>query len=414
MKKRHNLGTVIAFEFFRTIKKKSFWLATLSVPLLLVVVFGLVFISTKSSVDRTEELKDSEFSIQYTDQSGLINPEIMAAVGASEANDRATGINSVKSGDIDAYFYYNQDLTQDGIEVYGQDVGLFDNEKYSAVAQQLLTASIDLQIEDKTVLELVRSTPTIQTTTFKDNHESKGWTMVIAPLIFLVLFFLIITMLGNNLLNSTVEEKENRVTEMILTTLNPTSLVVGKLIATFLAGAVQGAVLLVPLLFVYFNFGTQLNIPAIDLQSLAIDPTTMLFGLIIMIGGLLVFTGSLVAIGAVMPTAKEAGQWFSICILLMFVPLYILNLILTEPSAWIVQLFLYFPLSAPITALMMNAFGSLSVIHAIIVCVELFVVGIAIIRLAVYLFRYGALEYNQKLSISSLLARKKASHTNHT
>ena len=49
------------------------------------------------------------------------------------------------------------------------------------------------------------------------------------------------------MLNSTLEEKENRVTEMILTTLNPTTLITGKVIALFAVGLVQMLVFLSPI-----------------------------------------------------------------------------------------------------------------------------------------------------------------------
>ena len=53
-----------------------------------------------------------------------------------------------------------------------------------------------------------------------------------------MVFFLVIVMLSNQMLNSTLEEKENRVTEMILTTVNPTTLVLWKILAVFAVGAV--------------------------------------------------------------------------------------------------------------------------------------------------------------------------------
>ncbi|MFF2347007.1 hypothetical protein [Pseudarthrobacter sp. NPDC058119] len=51
------------------------------------------------------------------------------------------------------------------------------------------------------------------------------------------------------------------------------------------------------------------------------------------------------------------------------------------------QVFTYFPLTAPVTALLRNGFGTLSPLEAGIVIVELFVVGILILRLAVHLFQ---------------------------
>lgn len=42
---QHNLGTVIGFEFIRTITKARFWIGTLSVPVIMAIVFGLIFAS---------------------------------------------------------------------------------------------------------------------------------------------------------------------------------------------------------------------------------------------------------------------------------------------------------------------------------------------------------------------------------
>lgn len=407
MAARHNLGTVIRFELLRTLKKKSFWAVSLSVPILIGVVFGMVFLSNKASIDKAATQKNADFSFAYTDDSGAIRADVMQAAKARSVADVADGIAQVKAGEIDAYFHYAKDLTKDGIAVYGKDVGLFNNNKYGAVASSLLSASAQGAVHDPNLVAALQGTVAKKSTTFTENGtETQGWMGVIAPMIFLVIFYMIIVMLGNNLLNSTVEEKENRVTEMILTTLNPTSLIVGKLLATLLAGIVQGLVVLLPALVVYFAFGSNLNIPSFDLSVITIEPLQLLFGSLILFGGLMVFTGSLVAIGAIMPTAKEAGQWFGVCMIAVFVPFYTISLILSDPSAMVVQFFLYFPLSAPVTALLLNAFGTLTVTQGIIVSIELLVVGVITIRLAVRLFRYGAMQYAGRLSLTSAFARK--------
>ena len=46
----HNLSTVIRFEVIRSLKKKSFWILAISFPLLFVVIFGIVYLSGKTTV----------------------------------------------------------------------------------------------------------------------------------------------------------------------------------------------------------------------------------------------------------------------------------------------------------------------------------------------------------------------------
>ena len=82
MANRYNLGTVISFEFWRTIKKPSFWAATLSFPILMCVIFGIVFYSNKTTQDNSDKLGKEKFSIVYQDDSKLIVPQIAEGVQA--------------------------------------------------------------------------------------------------------------------------------------------------------------------------------------------------------------------------------------------------------------------------------------------------------------------------------------------
>ena len=61
---RHNLGTVISFEFRRTVTKPRFWLISLSVPLLIAVVVGLIALSGQTTAQRVES-QDSA-SVTFT------------------------------------------------------------------------------------------------------------------------------------------------------------------------------------------------------------------------------------------------------------------------------------------------------------------------------------------------------------
>src|SRR3990167_7650967 len=130
----HNLSTVIWFEFIRTIKKPSFWVATLSIPVLIGVVFAVVFYSSKSTSDNSDKLAKEKFSIEYVDESKVILPQVSQAVEAKQVTDKDQALEDVKSGKVDAFFYYPGDVSKQKVEVYGKDVGLFDNGKYQAVA----------------------------------------------------------------------------------------------------------------------------------------------------------------------------------------------------------------------------------------------------------------------------------------
>jgi ABC-2 type transport system permease protein len=220
-----------------------------------------------------------------------------------------------------------------------------------------------------------------------------------------VVFILVIMLLSNQMLSSTLEEKENRVTEMVLTTVDPTTLILGKIVALFGMGLVQVLVFLAPVVAGYLFFRDRLAIPEVDLSEVQVDAPTMVVAVLLLVGGFVLVTGVLVAIGAIMPTAKDAGVVFGPLIFAMFVPFYIVSLIISDPQALIVQVFTYFPLTAPVTAMLRNALGTLEPWAAGVVIAELFVLGAVVLRVAVHLFRHGSTAYTDKLDLRAALGR---------
>ncbi|MCT9868156.1 ABC transporter permease [Paenarthrobacter aurescens] len=408
---RHNLGTVVGFEFTRTVKKPRFWIATLAIPVVMAIIFVLIFASNTSTSASAQAQKNATLDFTFTDASGIIPETLAASMGGKKASDPDTALADVKAGRSDAYFAYPANPATDTIQVYGADKGVFANNTYEAVAKQLLSVAAQTTINSPELTAAAAGEVKVQTETFRDGKVFGGFGSALPPLMFLLLFYVVILLLSNQMLNSTLEEKENRVTEMILTTLNPTTLIVGKIISLFMIGLVQISVFLAPVIIGYMFFRDRLAMPDFDLSSLTFEPGPLIIGALLLLGGFTLFTAVLVAIGAVMPTAKEAGVIFGPLMALIFVPFYAISLILSDPTAPIVQVFTYFPLSAPVTAMLRNGFGTLGTGEAILIIAMLFTLGILILRLAVHLFRYGSIQYSSKLSITKTLRRRPAELT---
>ena len=399
----HNLRTVMSFEVRRTITKKRFWVATLMVPVLLGIVFGLVIASNSSTQNSIAAQKSANFTFAYTDASGIISPLLVKKLGGVAASSPSAGVADVRSGRIDAFFAYPADPTKHTIEVYGRDVGIFNDSKYATVATRLLQLSAEVKIASPVLATLAQGSVRVNSTTYVNGVASPGLKGVVPPLIYLVVFYIVIVLLGNQMLNSTLEEKENRVTEMILTTVDPNTLIIGKILSLFTAGLLQMAIFVSPVVVGYLFFRSSLNLPNFNLTSLVFNFSSMTFGALVLLGGFTLFTGTLVAIGAVMPTAKEAAGFFGVMMAMIFIPFYISSLIVSHPSALIVQIFTYFPYTAPVTGMIRNAFGSLSPLEAIALIVEQFAFGFVVLRIAVQLFRFGSIEYTKKVSIRTAL-----------
>ena len=405
---RHNLGTVISFEFRRTVSKPRFWLISLSVPLLIAVVVGLIALSGQTTAQRVESQDSASVTFTYTDASGLIDPALAKAAGGTPVADAAAARAAVAAGTSQCHIDYPNDPLSQPIDVQGQDLGLFESSRYSGVAAALFQSSIEKRIGDPTLAKLAVHPPEVQLVTFAGGQPTAGIAGVIAPGIFLVLFYLAVLMLGNQMLNVTLEEKENRVTEMILTTMNPTTLIVGKVLALVGIGIVQGLVVGIPASIVFGLLSNSLGLPEPSegvsmLGSFPINIGAVAIGFLLFLFSFLMFTGLLVAIGAVMPSAKEAGNAFGVVVMSMFIPLYAGSLLVSDPHGVVSQIFTFFPLTAPVSALLRNATGGLYWWEAGVALVVLAVCGWLFLTLGVRLFRTGSISYGSRVKIGRAL-----------
>ncbi len=403
----HNLSTVWKFEVLRTLKKKSFWITALSFPVVIAAVFAIIYFSNKTTSDIAADMKNQNFSIAITDNTSLIKPEYITALKAERVsdNDKQATIDRVKSGELDAYFYYPGNVSTKSVEIYAKDVGLFDNSKYQAVASSIMSESVSSSVS-KQAAAVLQDKVNYSSTTYRDGEAYDGFKQLIAPGLFLLLFYLLIAFFGNQMLTSTTEEKENRVIEMILTTIEARTLIIGKILSLITLAAVQIIVVLIPVLTIYLIFGSQLSLPNVDLTNIPLDPVRIAIGAVIFVLSFLFFTGLLVAIGAAAPTAKEAGGFFGLIMTLIFGPLYAVTLFISAPNSPLVQFLTFFPLTAPIPLMLRNAVGNLTIPEALIGIAILAVSAVVALSVSVRLFRFGALEYSRRLSLKEVFSRK--------
>ena len=400
----HNLSTVITFEVIRVLKKKSFWAMVFGFPIMIGAVFGIVFLSNNATRDAADKLKEQTFSIAITDDSHLLSPQTTSAFHAKMTTKEA-GIAAVKNGTVDAYFYYPADVSAHHIEIYGKNVGLFENGRYSSVALALLSQSVQNTVSPQ-IRTVLQNAAASDTTIYRDGRAYDPFKEMILPGIFLVLFYVLMSFFAGQALTSTTEEKENRVIEMILTTIEARTLIIGKIISLIVLMLIQGVLVVAPVLIGYLLFRDQLNLPNIDLSGLPVDWARIGIAAVIFILSFAFFTGVLVLIGATMPTAREANQFMGFVMIALYGPLYAVSLFISMPDAPIVRFLSLFPLTSPIPLLMRNAAGNLQPWEIAAGALILLISSIFVLILAVRVFRFGALEYSRKVSLKEMFARR--------
>lgn len=401
----HNLGTVFRFEIRRTLKKKSFWIISLLFPIGISAAAGIIYFSNQATDNASEQTAKEHFSFEVLDKSHQVSPRLIAAFKGNVVANKDQGIGDVTSGRADAFFYYPQDFVHNSIEVYGKNVGLFDNGRYETVARLLLSQSVTATVPAN-VSTVLSDKVSVSNTTYENGKPYDGINEMIVPAIFLVLFYILIATFGSQMLSSTTEEKENRVIEMILTTIEARTLIIGKIFSLVILGFIQTFIIIVPVLIGYLLLHDKLQLPGLDLTNLVFNWPRIGVGFLLFITSFIMFTGLLVGIGAATPTAKEAGGFFGVVMIVMFGPLYAAPLFVSSPDAGIVQFLSYFPLTAPIPLLLRNAVGNLELWQAGIAIVILIIATIIIMMLAVRAFRYGALEYSRRLTLKEIFGRR--------
>ena len=363
--------------------------------------------SNQATLDAAENLKDQKFSIIVLDDSGLIQPGMIEAVDAKTVESREDGIDQVKTGKAEAFFYYPKDLSKNKVEVFGKDVGVFENSRYTSVANLMLDQSVSTEVAaDKRAV--LQGSVALSSTVYRDGVEYDAIREMILPGIFMVLFYVLIGFFGGQMLNSTIEEKENRTIEMLLTTVEAKTLISGKILSLVALALIQGFVILLPILIMYFVVGPQLQLPNIDLAGLPVDAGKIAVGALVFGFSFILFTGLLVAVGSAMPTAKEASSWFGIIIMMIFGPLYGVTAFVSYPDSPFVQFLSLFPLTSPIPLMLRNAVGNLPVGEAVLGIVILGISSVLVMLVAVRIFQLGAMEYDSKLSLSALRRRRKS------
>jgi len=396
------LGTVVRFEFVRAVKKPAFWIGTLALPVVIVVVSLLVGIGQAAGTDSVVSGSSAtKTPFHYVDESGLVSESVAARWGGTPSDDVAADRAAVRDGELDAVIVFPSSPSSTAIRIDAADRGLFANGVYSSLAERVLEQSVSASVDDAETVRLLRTPPDTDLTTYADGRVAPGWLSVVPPFLFVAAFFGLVVLLAARMVTVVVEEKENRISEMILTAVTAGDLIRGKVVAMLLVGLVQVGVFLLPGLV-----GLLVALPFIAsrLGGVTVDPWRMVTGALLLVGGVLLASGLFVTVGAAVPSIKDASALQSAAIFALIIPLYAAFFVATSPSSPVAQFFTYFPTFTPVSAMVRNAVGALTVTESVICIVEVFIVAGLLLWFAEYLFRHSVAQYGSKVTVRQVLS----------
>jgi len=173
-----------------------------------------------------------------------------------------------------------------------------------------------------------------------------------APTGFVYLLWLAIFIIAQMLLSNTIEEKSNRIIEVLLSSVTPGELMMGKLFGIAAVGLTMvGAWMLALFAILSWKSGGASEVAG---QMLAVLKTTNLIPLfsLYFILGYLMYAALFLSIGSVCNTIKEAQSYMGVITLMMMVPLMTMMFIPKDPNGPLARVLSWIPLYTPFT--MMN------------------------------------------------------------
>lgn len=438
----NKLKLIIKREYLAKVRNRSFIVMTILSPLLIVGMIAVVVFLTRMNNDQKKVIGILDESIYFGNQF-ITGPELSFVdfddLTLEEAKD------SVASMGYYGLLHIPNDTSIErvtrGIQFYSANspsmavTGMLENRIGKRLREEKLQ---ELGVSEKIVQELV-SNFEIRTTSFSGERSVKGINELKAAIGggfgYLIMMFIIIY--GAFVMRSVIEEKTSRIIEVIISSVKPFQLMLGKIIGTSLAGITQFVIWIVSasaLGFVVFSLmgiqwnelNSRTNLPPETLETineaaasneivqiyvseiLKIPWLTLFISFIIyFILGYLIYSSIYAAIGAAVDNETDTQQFMFPVIMPLMLAIYVgFFSVFDNPNGPIAVGFSIFPLTSPIVMLMRLPGGVgadgvpwWQLITSVILLILTF---ICIVWLAAKIYRVGILMYGKKPTYKEL------------
>ena len=355
---------VIKHDAAATLRQRSFWLITLLMPALLIGLQAYAIVENSSSgatdYDPSGEAErnapEAMPSIGLVDEAGLIAtlPSDFPSGLFVPFADQATARAALDTGQVGQVVHVPADYVATGqVTVYTRDFQIMGGQSeglaFGGANDWVLAYLLDYNLTgDRQVAAALRNPTPANLARPHDvspstavNPETKELAGLVSSIVPYVFYFLLI-MASSYLMRSVVAEKENRTAEVLLLSLNPRGLMIGKILAMSLIVLIQlvfwvgGGVLIL-------NKGADL----LKVASFNFPPGFILWAVLFLILGYLLFASIMAAGGAISSNARETGAMTFLLIIPLMPTLMFGTLFAEDPNNPLVVGLSLFPFSAP-------------------------------------------------------------------
>ncbi|MBT7242078.1 MAG: ABC transporter permease [Flavobacteriaceae bacterium] len=428
----NHLQLIIKREYLNKVRNKSFIIMTFLSPLIMVLIFTLVAylsqlnneaVTTINILDEsglfTNSFKDSE-SVNYTTLENISINEAKLATETSEAY----GLLYIPKAPV-------LDNLSESITFYSE--GSPSISMMRSIENKIEGRVNVLKLEESGIdakqIEELRINIDAKIETFKGKKTSKlgaGLKLIFGGIAGYLLFMFII-IYGNMIMRSVIEEKTSRIIEIIISSVKPIKLLLGKIFGTTLAGVTQFAVWIVIIMFLSTAISSIFGIDPsaiqsqpqeilgetsnsqqiikdvlVEINNLPISNLIIMF-IFFFIGGYLFYSSLYAAIGAAVDNETDTQQFMLPILMPLILGIYVgFFTVMDNPHGIVSQVFSYIPLTSPVVMLMRIPFG-VPLWQQILSLVILFATFMGTVWFASKIYRVGILMYGKKASYREII-----------
>ena len=387
----NKIGIVFKFEVIRQLKKPSFWISLLLLP---VAIFAIIGLSSLSGYNIEDQIANQSFEnkkVGLTDDNNILGEagDVFEKIATEEE-----GKNKVINGELNIYYYVAPDFKETRkVKIYerADENGIMSFNSIPFAEIMKSTVYSKLSVEEIAMIEGALDFETIDLDANGNSISVLGRAVI--PLAVLAIFYVLICVFGNRLTMSLVEEKENRISELLLTAVSSRSFVIGKILSLIVLGFIQIAVFIIPIIATLIIYRDNPAVSSI-VSVIEWQPAPIIGNILLLLFSYFVFAGACTFISSLCPTARDASQYIGFVMVTVILPLIFMNELMSSNVGVVGYILSYFPLSAPIALMLRNAFGNLPTIELIIGLADLAIAAVIVMGLTVKSFQKNAINFS--------------------
>ena len=392
---------VFGEEFRRQIRSKAWLIFTFAIPVILLVLVIIVPI-IKKAVESDDKEPDK---IGYVDLFGELEvagvEERFPALVPYE--DRDAGVRALSAEEVDDFFVVPEDYLATGdVEWLYSGRGLMPRDGASGLFRSFLREALVTEgLEPQMAARVLDPASFDRLKISSDGEASEGdddLAGAIVSILFGLLLIVSIFVGSGTLQGSVSEEKENRLIEVLLTSISPVALLAGKIVALGATGLIQMLVWIVAVAVM----GPRILEQIPDLGELQLEPGFFVVVLLFFISGYLLFGVTLAGIGAATTSSKEAGQVSMFVIMPTWIPFWLLQPILNDPDGALAMTLSYVPFTAPLTMMIRMGASDVPAVQVVASLLVVFASSLVLLWVSARVFRAGLLMYGQRMGVRAV------------